>query len=380
MEFESVDVANHVLSLENHFLNNKKVTVENHKNSYNNTLKLCNMEGGKGQKKGLNFPAWGREGSQSNESETWNQLDWHEAEENHSVHAKNNHRTKHTSTEAKRAESGRTNKHQLMVEEDDFDHDYSESRQNEEAEEEEDDDDFNLGLLVPKSFDHEPQDWEQSPTNHAIPRGFGTELDHQGSEFDAQQSAPLWKKQSKPCVAESQSSITRKQEIPLMHHSNAVEGRSGPKKNQKQQVDPVLPSANLRKGESGRPVPQRSEPCAQNSMNVERAPSLLQGCAEPGFSKLRVMQPNNGSNLLTHRALIVAQCQEYASLETFAHKSKKLPTNGPRPRSDSNKSGARGISAGKGEGRPFLFCAGLIDERVSNYRFNTQRRRVGRFF
>lgn len=380
MEFESVDVANHVLSLDNHFLNNKKVTVENHKNSYNNTLKLCNMEGGKGQKKGLNFSASGREASQSNESDTWNHLDWHEAEENHSVHAKNNNRIKQTSTEANRAESGRTNRHQLMVEEDDFDHDYSESRLNEEAEEEEDDDDFNLGLLVPKSFDHEPQDWEQSPMNHTIPRCVGTELDHPGSEFDAQQSAPLWKKQAKPCVAESQSSITRKQEIPLVHHSNAVEGRSGPHKNQRQLADPVLPSAQSRRGECGRPGPQRSEPGAQLLKVVDRAPSLLQGCTESGFSNLRVMQPNNGFHLLTHRALIGAQCQEYASLETLARKSKKLPTNGPRPRSDSNKSGVRGISAGKGEGRPLLFCTGLIDERVSNYRFNTQRRRVGRFF
>ena len=379
MEFESVDVANHVLSLDNHFLNNKKVTVENHKNSYNNTLKLCNMEGGKGQKKGKNFSTTNREASQSNEGEGWDEHDWEAPEENHSMQAKNHDRTKHSTSASKWAESART-KHQQMVEEEAYDHEYSESRLNEGAEEEEDDDDFNLGLLVPKSFDHDPEVWEQSPKNNMSSRCADTEFGHHEQEFDAQQNAPFWKKQVKPCVAESQSSITRKQEIPLMHHSNAVEARIGNKKNQRLSSDQVtFPIGQSRRVESVSTAQLGPESCRQPSAATDRAPTLPSGCTGPASSASRLVQPVKVTRPQTHRGSSAAQCRDYTSLEILALKSMKLPVHGSRPSFDPTMAGATGIPASKGEGRPFVLCTGLIDERVSNYRFNTLRRRVGRF-
>lgn len=379
MEFESIDVANHVLSLENHFLNNKKVTVENHKNSYNNTLKLCNMESGKGQKKGKNFSPANREASQSNEVEGWDEHDWEAAEENHSMHAKVNDRTKHSTSASKWAEAPRT-KHQLMVEDEADDHEYSESRLNEEAEEDEDDDDFNLGLLVPKSFDHDPEVWEQSPMNNVSSKCADTEFDLHEQEFDAQQNAPFWKKQVKPCVAESQASITRKQEIPLMHHSSAVEARIGNKKNQRLSSDPVtFPIGQSRRVESGPQAQPRPESCRQPPAATDRAPTLPSGYAGSASSASRLVQSVQVGRPQTHRGSFAPQCRDYTSLETLALKSMKLPVHGSRPTFESTTAGATGISASKGEGRPFMLCTGLIDERVSNYRFNTLRRRVGRF-
>lgn len=337
------------------------------------------MEGGKGQKKSKNFSTASREASQSNEGEVWDEADWEAAEDIHSMHTKNHDRTKHSVSASKWAEPART-KHQLMVEEEAYDHEYSESHLNEEGEEDEDDDDFNLGLLVPKSFDHDPEVWEQSPKNNVSSRCVDTEFGHLEQEFDAQLNAPFWKKQVKPCVAESQSSIPRKQEIPLMHHSDAVEARIGNKKNQRLNTDQVtIPNGQSRRVESGPTAQPRPESCRQPSAATDRAPTLPSGYPGPASSAFRLVQPVKVARPQMHRGSSAAQCQDYTSLEILALKSMKLPMNGTRPRFDSTTAGTTGKSASRGEGRPFVLCTSLIDERVSNYRFNTLRRRVGRF-
>jgi hypothetical protein len=250
----------------------------------------------------------------------------------------------------------------------------------------EEDDDFNLSLLVPKSFDHDPDYLERTPTSNSSPCAVNHELIDAHSESFQDQLTPAWKKNTKPCLAESQSTNPKKLEgVPFQQ--NPMEKR----KIAKQQTpgvssDKFAISSNkqlLCEQETGSKTylyEKRSNPANENKVQIKHQ-------AFKGDSKLsEVMAAERFPKSVRRKSAfeVFLQCAEYSSIEIDARtramiRSQDKPSSRIYSLKENCWVAPLGDSAAKGESKSFLFCSTLLNERVSNYRLNTRAKRISLF-
>jgi len=390
VEFESVEVANHVLTLESHYLNNKKVTVENHKNSYNNTLKLCNMDSTKAPKKQKGSAASYKEPHQLQDDDGRQdslQPDEESSESNHhgslgnstSNFKSSRRRMDHQDYDHIMDQSSAKQEHYAYDEMDFEEEESSEFHQRDmDEEEEEDDDDFNLGLLVPKSFDHDPDTWEQSPSQ--LGPVFTANLEQTPQQTPLVPfSHPTWKKQVKPCLANSQVEMRVSDQKPLQQTAPP------------ERFAATKESTKVAGDSSGTYQPEQF-------LGAKRMQGSSQWCGLPERAHLLSSLPGSHKTAVAGQhsrqvpkttnpkpQILHTPCAEFASREALAKRDGQLSQQGwthpvsrdtAPPRTDTFPL-RKPKTFPKGEGRPFVFCSNLLDERIVNYRFNTLPRRIG---
>lgn len=259
-----------------------------------------------------------------------------------------------------------------VIEDLDFEEEFAESY-NQDPEEEEDDD-FNLGLLVPKSFDHDPDIQELSCSFNSLAITDKL-LERVSIETPLETvSQPVWKKQPRPCLANSQLETKAWAQIPA-RPSVAVD-KLGIARDCSHQCWDVSAA-------------HRSD------MKVAQGESL-ESSVPKGTPELSLFRGGSKSTMANRhpREVVCSQpkamksnpvCAECVGKEHHAKSSRQphqpysthpVLRQTSMPRTDVFPPRKHRAFPDR-EGRPFVLCSSLLDERIQNYRLNIVRRRIG---